>query len=234
VAAGLAIDPSGTVSVTDQFNHRVRKLTPCGDIQLVAGNGTQAFSGDGGPAERASLNHPVVIEIVSDGILSIADAGHYRVRRISPDGIITNAAGNGQEGTGGDGGPALDATFRRPWDLAFGPDYALYVLDMDAGMIRRTDFTRGVIDNVAGVAGSGPCRRRRRSAQSGARRARGSRVRFRRELICSRAQRTHSGDWRKTLMALAGIIPALADPRSIRQCGDIASSAMRRPYDVDP
>jgi DNA-binding beta-propeller fold protein YncE len=146
---GLCIDAAGAVYFTDLFNNRVRKITPQGTIELVAGNGARGFRGDGGPAERAAFNTPTGIEVAPDGSLFIADTENHRVRKVSTDGVITTIAGNGEDRFAGDGGPALDASLS-PWDLAFGPDHALYVVDQKAGRIRRIEMNTGIIDTVAG------------------------------------------------------------------------------------
>lgn len=146
---GICLDSSGNIYVADTSNQRIRKITPSGTIQLVAGDGARGYSGDGGPPERASLNGPTGIEIGPDGALYIADSRNYRVRKIA-NGIITTAAGDGNDRFAGDGGPAVKASLTWPYDLAFGPDRALYVLDTNGARIRRIDSASGIITTVAG------------------------------------------------------------------------------------
>jgi S1-C subfamily serine protease/sugar lactone lactonase YvrE len=146
----LAFDPAGNIYVSDRNNNRIRKIKTDGTIQLVAGDGTRGFSGDGGPAERASLNSPLGIEIGPDGSLYIADAGNHRIRKIS-NGTITTIAGDGSNRFAGDMGPALRASFMWPYALEFGPDRALYILDSNASRVRRIDPQSGVVTTVAGT-----------------------------------------------------------------------------------
>src|SRR5436853_5333622 len=86
-----------------------------GTILTVAGNGQAGFSGDGGPAAQAELWYPFGLAFDAAGNLYIGcgndDTGKRgnRVRRISPDGIITTVAGSGKETFSGDGGPATSA-----------------------------------------------------------------------------------------------------------------------------
>ncbi len=108
----------------------------------------KGFSGDGGPAERASLNTPVAVELGPDGSLYIADQGNRRVRKVL-NGTITTIAGDGTNRFAGDGAAAAAASFIAPSDLAFGPDRALYVLDSGAVRVRRIDAD-GKISTVAG------------------------------------------------------------------------------------
>jgi len=148
---GICLDSSGAIYVADTGNHRVRKVLPDGTIQLVAGNGTAGFSGDGGPAERAALSTPLAVDIGPDGSLYIADAGNRRVRKVSsPGGVITTVAGDGMNRFAGDGGPAVNASIGWPYDVAVGPDQALYIVDIGTERIRRVDPVTGIITSVAG------------------------------------------------------------------------------------
>jgi hypothetical protein len=52
-----AVDRSGNLFVVDQGAHRVRKVDTSGGISTFAGNGSQGFSGDGGPAAQAAMNN---------------------------------------------------------------------------------------------------------------------------------------------------------------------------------
>lgn len=151
---GICLDSAGNVYIADTENQRVRKVGLDGTIQLVAGSGWKGFAGDGGPAERASLDTPTGVEAGPDGSLYIADAGNHRVRRVL-NGTITTVAGDGSDRFAGDGGPALQAAMRWPYDVAFGPDAALYVLDTSAGRIRRIDLASATITTVAGNGSHG-------------------------------------------------------------------------------
>ncbi len=77
---GIAVDPLGNVYVADTGNNRVRVVYAGNDIvETVAGNGEQAFAGDGGPATSASLWEPRGVAIDPLGGLLIADTGAYPV-----------------------------------------------------------------------------------------------------------------------------------------------------------
>jgi hypothetical protein len=69
-----------------------------GIIVTIAGNGSPAFAGDGGPATAAALNHPWGLAIDSAGAIYISDTDNGRIRRVSPSGIISTVAGDGVPG----------------------------------------------------------------------------------------------------------------------------------------
>ena len=79
----IAIDPaSGRLYVGDEGNHRIRAIDlAAGTITTVAGNGVQAFSGDGGPATEASLGRPTGVSF-KDGLMYIVDTDNNRIRRV--------------------------------------------------------------------------------------------------------------------------------------------------------
>src|SRR5438874_1864038 len=83
-------------------------------ITTIAGKGNGGFGRDNGPAIKASLFGPLGIAVDSGGNIFIADTNNNRVRKITPDGIITTVAGNGQNGSAGDGGPATAAQLNGP------------------------------------------------------------------------------------------------------------------------
>jgi len=78
----LWVDHKGNIYVADTFNRRVRKIDTDGIITTVAGNGTHAFSGDGGPAASAGLAKISGVAVGPDGALYIADSAHDRVRKV--------------------------------------------------------------------------------------------------------------------------------------------------------
>ena len=83
------------------------------------------------------------------GNLYIADVGNGRIRRVDPGGIITTVAGNGAGNYSGDGGPAVEASFRGAVKVALDGVGNLYITDTGSNRIRRVDG-RGIITTVAG------------------------------------------------------------------------------------
>ena len=125
--AGVAVDPAGNLYISDTDNSCVRKVSR-GVITTVAGNGTDGFSGDGGPATSAQLFRPDGIAVDSAGKIYISDEVSHRIREIS-NGVIATVAGNGTPGFSGDNGPATTAQLYRPHGLAVDSAGKIYVAD---------------------------------------------------------------------------------------------------------
>lgn len=151
---GLAFDSSGNLYIADQLNNRIRKLTPDGKLSTIAGTGKASYSGDGGEATSADLNHPCGIAIDSAGNLYIADTANNSIRKITSAGTISTFAGTGQIGNTGDGGEASKAVFDHPIGLALDSQGKLYIADTSNNRIRVVG-TDGKIDAFAGSGTAG-------------------------------------------------------------------------------
>ncbi|HET6611204.1 MAG TPA: hypothetical protein VFG83_04415 [Kofleriaceae bacterium] len=136
----VTVDAEGDLYIADSLHNVIRRVTPDGIIETVAGTGEEGFSGDGGPATEARLNQPTGIAVDADGTMYIADRSNFRVRRVTPDGIISTIAGT-DEGYSGDGGPATEAQFGYLGRLNF-DGRSLLVADQSNGCIRRIYLSR--------------------------------------------------------------------------------------------
>jgi sugar lactone lactonase YvrE len=126
----------GALYISDSYNHAIRKMDlASGEISTVAGTGLGGDSGDEGPAINAQLYSPSGIAVRESG-LYIADTGNNRLRWVDPDGIIHPLAGTGVAGFTGDEGPALEATYSWPIDLAVDDQGNVFVADMRNGAVR--------------------------------------------------------------------------------------------------
>ncbi len=143
--SGVSVDGLGNVFIADRGNQCVDKVDPRGIITLVAGNGSNGFSGDGGPATNAGLGYVSGVAAGPPGSFFIADAGNKRVRQVDAAGIITTIAGNGI----GDGGPATNASLLYPSAMATTPAGDLLIADLQDRRVRKVD-TNGIITTVAG------------------------------------------------------------------------------------
>ncbi len=162
---GLAISALGEIYFSDSGHNQVLKVDPTTAlVTLVAGNGAQAYGGDGLPAPSASLNAPGALVFDAAGNLLIADRGNFVVRRVDAlSGLISTIAGIGLF-TGqvvginppaalGDGGSAVAATFGNLGGLAVDAGGAVIVSDSGNSCVRK--FTvGGAINTIAGIPGS--------------------------------------------------------------------------------
>jgi sugar lactone lactonase YvrE len=147
---GIAVDSAGNLYVTDNYNAVVRKVDTNGTITTVTGIGSNAYTGDGGPATGASIASPSGLAVDSVGNLYIADTGNNVIRKIDLNGTITTIAGNHTIGYSGDGGPATSAQLYGPGAVAVDAAGNLYIADSVNHSVRRVD-TSGKISTVAGV-----------------------------------------------------------------------------------
>ena len=114
--------------------------------------GSDAASGDGGPATEAQLTFPYGVATDADGSFYIADTENHRIRKVDAEGIITTFAGTGEEGFGGDGGPATEAKLDWPSGVAIDAAGNIYIADQENERIRKVD-TEGIITTFAGSGG---------------------------------------------------------------------------------
>jgi uncharacterized protein (TIGR03437 family) len=151
---GAAVDSAGNLFIPERTNNRIRKVTPGGVITTIAGTGVAGFSGDGAAATSAQLNFPVRISLDVTGNLYFTDFGNNRIRKITPGGIITTVAGNGQQSDCGDGGQATSACLNRPNDVVLDSSGNLYISE-GAGNVVRNVIPSGVITTLAGNGSRG-------------------------------------------------------------------------------
>ena len=128
---------------------RIRVIDTKGVITTFAGTGERGSTGHGTQALQARFQDPLALALDSSGDLYVADSANHRVRRISPNGIITNFAGNGNPEETGDGGPALSASLQLPSGLAFDAAGNLYIGDAGNYCIRKVT-PNGTISRFAG------------------------------------------------------------------------------------
>ena len=169
---GLGIDQTGNLFITDEgVSHegsypnvfgtdRIRKVSPDGIITTFAGGGTLSGSdADGGLATNAQLYYPVGVAVDRTGNLFFAEGvdgdggGSNRIRRVSPDGIITTVAGNGMYGFSGDGGLAINAQLAGPSGVAIDSAGSLFFVDTYNDRIREVTLD-GTINTVVDTTAS--------------------------------------------------------------------------------
>ncbi len=145
--SSVAVENSGNLYIADLANSRIRNVSRAGIITTSAGNGYSSYSGDGGPATSAQLSASAVA-VDSAGNLYIADSDNYRIRKVSPDGVITTIAGTGTGGYSGDGGLAINAQINLPYAVAVDSAGNVYIADLS--YVVRKVSPEGIITTVAG------------------------------------------------------------------------------------
>ena len=123
-----------------------------GIITTVAGNSTAGYSGDGGPATKATLSYPTGLAFdTSKTYLYISDTANNVVRKMDTvNGTIKTVAGSSPGGYSGDGGAATKGSLWAPYGLAVDRLNNLYISDYDNHVIRKVSAFGGIITTFAG------------------------------------------------------------------------------------
>lgn len=133
----IVLDGKGNLYICEGDGlHVVKFALATATATVIAGNGNLGFSGDFGAATDAEFDDPKSIALDSNGYVYIADTNNNRVRKVSPNDIITTIAGVGISGHTGDGGPAAKATLSFPHGLAIDASNNVYIADTDNNVIR--------------------------------------------------------------------------------------------------
>jgi streptogramin lyase len=150
------VDARGRVTFGDSFNHRIRRWDPAtGLVETLGGTGAEGWSPAGTPAGEARFTYFGGLLEEPDGSLVYTGLEGRIMRLRATDGIVDGAsllehiAGAGEEGSGGDGGPASEATMRIPYGIVRLPSGDLVFSDAVIVAIRRIDFRTGVIRSLA-------------------------------------------------------------------------------------
>lgn len=166
---GMALAPDGSVYIADSGNHRIRRLTPSGDVETVAGSGTSGVRD--GEASVAEFRTPVDVAVAPDGTVFIVDAEAGQIRSLRngqvatiagvdvvtcfaaletktsvPPGCPERAGAFYRDGAG----PV--SLFNQPTSVVAGPSGELYVADSGNQVLRRIG-SDGVVSLYAGVVG---------------------------------------------------------------------------------
>ena len=145
---GVAVDSAGNVYVADYTNQRIRKITPAGVVTTLAGSGTQAFAD--GTGTNASFFNPIGVAVDSAGNVYVSDYSNNRIRKITPDGVVTTLAGSTSGYTDTTkNGAVSGALLNIPRAVAVDSSSTIYVADTSNNRIRKITST-GVVTTLAG------------------------------------------------------------------------------------
>ena len=156
---GLALDKDGNLYIADTGNNVIRKISTSGVITTFAGNGTAAYSGDGGLAASASLHEPNDVAVDSKGNLYIADGRNWSVRKVDAStGKISTYAGTGMNGIyeyGSVSGVATDVNLGHPVSIAVDANDDVWIGDDENNRIFKVEATTGFLTTGVGNGGIG-------------------------------------------------------------------------------
>jgi sugar lactone lactonase YvrE len=147
---GVAVDKVGSVYVADTFNHKIRKISPTGVVTTIAGSGAAGSADAIGSA--ASFNFPKGLALDDFGNLYVADLNNFKIRKITPEGIVTTLAGTGIDGTAD--GPGNAATFGPPTAVTVDGYGNVYVADGSKYKVRKVTAA-GFVTTIAGTGLNG-------------------------------------------------------------------------------
>ena len=143
----VALDTAGNMYISSFYGARVYKVDTFGILTTVAGNGIQGFTGDGGPATSASINHPEGVAVDRNGNVYIADSYNNVIRKVS-NGIITTIAGNGSAGVSGSNVLATSTSLNYPLGIAVDNSGNIFIGEFYNNKVSKV--SGGIITAVAG------------------------------------------------------------------------------------
>ncbi len=157
---GLTLDINGDILVADEWNHRIRRVSPFGQVTTVAGTGIVGHA-DGDPS-IAEYNYPWDITVDDQGNIFVADGYNQVIRKLIPTGSIPESYNSttyvGSPGqSGGFDGLGTEATFNAATSIHFWPQTGeIYVADAYNNLLRKIiDINRPVVElemvNLQGV-----------------------------------------------------------------------------------
>lgn len=148
---GVAVDREGIIYVADRGAHRIKIVTPGGDVRVLAGSGKPGFRD--GPGYLAQFHDPITLVVDDFGQVYVADSGSHTIRRIDRKGFVTTVAGSGISGY--QDGIGKKVQFHWPTGLAIDRRGDLYVSDSENHRIRKIVLPQGRTTTLAGRGNPG-------------------------------------------------------------------------------
>ena len=141
--SAIAIDALGNLYVADEKNHAIRKISAFGEVNTLAGNGSAgAINGTGA---EASFSYPSGIALDVSGNVYVADFSNQKIRKITPEGLVSTVAGTGSIGRLN--GPEKVASFHNPTGISIDNSGNLYVADAGNHQIRMIS-NKGIVSTL--------------------------------------------------------------------------------------
>jgi streptogramin lyase len=131
------VDGKGNTYICEREGNAVRRIDSGGLISTVAGTGAEGYTGDGGPALKATFRGPKGIRCDRQGNFYVVDTENDAVRRIDAGTVVVTTVAGGRRGAGGDGGSAVRAGLDRPHGCVLDDQGTLYIADSGNHRVRR-------------------------------------------------------------------------------------------------
>jgi sugar lactone lactonase YvrE len=147
---GITVDSKGDIYVTDSKNHKIRKITPDGVVTTIAGSGNAG--GADGAGAVASFNAPIGVAVDSGCNIYVCDTANHKIRKITPNGVVTTIAGTGKAGA--EDGNSSVASFNRPLGITIDGIGNIYVAEEKNNKIRKIT-PNGFVSTLAGSGKAG-------------------------------------------------------------------------------
>lgn len=157
----IRFDQAGNMFFVEMVNNIVRRVdAKTGIIETVAGTGKKGFSGDGGPATKATFSRPHSIALDKNDNLYICDIGNHRIRRVNlKTGIVTTFSGTGARKQTPDGASVSGTPLNGPRALDYfheGPGKgSLYLALREGNKVYRIDLDNKTLHHIAGTGKKG-------------------------------------------------------------------------------
>jgi sugar lactone lactonase YvrE len=149
----VALSPNAeTLYIVDLGNKRVRAMDlKTGVVHTIAGNGVKGIPSDGADAKTSPLNDPRAVCADKIGNVFILERGGSTLRRLDSNGKLHLLAGTNKPGSGGDGGPSLQASLKGPKFICMDLDDNVLIADSDNHLVRKVFVKEMKIERIAGT-----------------------------------------------------------------------------------
>ena len=134
----VAVTKDGTLYIADSGNNAIRRVSPDGTVKTIAGGGRPGYRD--GRGFEARFNWPTGIAIGPDGNIYVCDSGNNKIRRVTPDGVVSTVAGSIVSGRRD--GSAHKAEFSFPTGIALDSEGNIYIADSGNNLIRKIVIKR--------------------------------------------------------------------------------------------
>ncbi|HTQ27514.1 MAG TPA: NHL repeat-containing protein [Puia sp.] len=150
---GIALGPQGDIYVAEvDGGYTIRMISPSGTVSTLAGSPLGYTGSANGPGSVATFGDPKGVATDKAGNVYVADAGNNLIRMISPSGVVSTFAGNGQAGLVN--GPSASASFNQPSGVAVDGEGNVIVADAGNNVIRSI-ATNGIVATLSGNGSPG-------------------------------------------------------------------------------